>query len=156
MDEAKGEAVFEAELPDEVTQSEVPLRPRRRQGAARVIGALVATLIVVSLLLVQVWSRYRVLNLGYELAGVTAERETLLEQNRRLRIELRMLERRDRLEPVARRDLGMTYARPDQVWYVPAEVLPLPVIPASAAGLSTGVGGVEGMLVASGGDHGLD
>jgi len=104
-------------------------RKRRRRGLGKVVGALVATLVVVALLLVHVWSRYRVLNLGYELSELSQEREGLLEENRRLRIELRILTRSDRLEPLAERQLGLIRPRHDQLFYVTSQQRPLPTFP---------------------------
>ncbi len=100
--------------------------PIVRRGLGKVVGALIATLVVVALLLVHVWSRYRVLSLGYELSELTTEREQLLEENRRLRIEARVLMRADRLKPIARRQLGLIAPAPENILYVRASELPLP------------------------------
>ena len=54
-------------------------------------------------------------NLGYELSAAISQREALLEENRKLRIELRVLSRRDNLEAVAGKQLGMVTIRPEQV-----------------------------------------
>lgn len=115
------------ELYDEDEDTYVP-RVRRR-GLGKVVGALVATLVVVGLLLVHVWSRYGVIKLGYELSALSSERESLLEENRRLRIELRVLTRPDRLEPLARRQLGLARPSHDQILFVTADKLPLPSFP---------------------------
>ena len=100
--------------------------PIVKRGLGKVVGALIATLVVVALLLVHVWSRYRVISLGYELSELTTEREQLLEENRRLRIEQRVLTRTDRLEPLARRQLGLISPAPENIFYVRASELALP------------------------------
>lgn len=74
-----------------------------------------ATFIVIALLIIQVAYRHRELNLGYQLSEAISQRELLLEQNRKLRIELRVLSRRERLEPLAGKQFNMAPARPDQV-----------------------------------------
>ena len=96
------------------------------RGLGKVIGALIATLVVVGLLLVHVWSRHRVIKLGYEISELSEEREDLLEENRRLRIEYRLLTRGDRLEPLAKTRLGLAPPRPEQIIYIRADQLPLP------------------------------
>lgn len=96
-----------------------------------VLAALIATLVVVGLLLVHVWSRYRVLALGYEMSRLTQEREDLLEANRRLRLEVRVLSRADRLDPMARRQLGLIVPKAEQIIYKRAADLPLPNFPSS-------------------------
>jgi cell division protein FtsL len=84
------------------------------------VAALLATLIIVALLLFQVWSRHRVLAMGYEISEKIAEQESLLETQRRLRIEMRVLTRSDRLEPIARKQLGLITPTPEQILLVPA------------------------------------
>ena len=86
---------------------------RQRSGRLWMIAG--ATLVVIVLLLVQVYFQHRDLNLGYELGEAIARREALHEENRKLRIELRVLSRRERLEPMAGRQYGMSPVRPEQV-----------------------------------------
>ncbi len=87
-----------------------------RQRSGRLWLTVGATLIVIILLCIQVYYRHRELNLGYELSSAIAQREALLEENRKLRIELRVLSRRERLEPLAGRQLGMANIKPEQVF----------------------------------------
>lgn len=91
-----------------------------RERSGRLWLTLVATFIVIGLLLVQVYYRHRELTLGYELSAAISQREALLEENRKLRIELRVLSRRERLEPLAGRQLGMAPIKPEQVLIVHA------------------------------------
>ncbi len=70
------------------------------------------------MLLIQVRYKHRDLNLGYTLSEAISTREALLEENRKLRIELRVLSRRERLEPYATQQLGMAPIRPDQILIV--------------------------------------
>ena len=89
---------------------------RQRSGRFWLISG--ATLLVIGLLVCQVFYRHRELNLGYDLSEAISEREVLLEENRKLRIELRVLSRRERLEPLAGKQLGMSTIRPEQVLIV--------------------------------------
>lgn len=86
-----------------------------KQRSGRLWLTFGAMLIVIALLIIQVAYRHRELNLGYELSDAISQRESLLEENRKLRIELRVLSRRERLEPLAGKQLGMTTIRPEQV-----------------------------------------
>lgn len=86
-----------------------------RQRSGRLWLICGATLIVITLLIIQVYYKHRDLNLGYNLSEAISMRESLLEENRKLRIELRVLSRRERLEPYATQQLGMTTIRPDQI-----------------------------------------
>ena len=86
-----------------------------RQRSGRLWLICGATLIVITLLIIQVYYKQRDLNLGYNLSEAISTREALLEENRKLRIELRVLSRRERLEPYATQQLGMSTIRPDQI-----------------------------------------
>ena len=89
-----------------------------RQRSGRLWLTCAATFIVITLLIIQVYYRHRELNLGYELSAAISQREALIEENRKLRIELRVLSRRERLEPLAGRQLGMATIKPEQVYIV--------------------------------------
>ena len=67
-----------------------------RQRSGRLWLICGATLIVITLLIIQVYYKHRDLNLGYNLSEAISTREALLEENRKLRIELRVLSRRER------------------------------------------------------------
>ena len=89
-----------------------------RQRSGRLWLTCAATFIVITLLIIQVYYRHRELNLGYELSAAISQREAMIEENRKLRIELRVLSRRERLEPLAGRQLGMSTIKPEQVLIV--------------------------------------
>ncbi len=86
-----------------------------RQRSGRLWMTAGAMFLVIALLIIQVYYRHREVNLGYELSAAISQREALLEENRKLRIELRVLSRRDNLEAVAGKQLGMVTIRPEQV-----------------------------------------
>jgi len=68
--------------------------------------------------MVHVWSRHVLTELGYELSAEQSLRERLTGQNRALRIEISTLKSPKRLELIARRDLGLTVPKPEQVMYL--------------------------------------
>lgn len=86
-----------------------------RQRSGRLWLTCAATFILIILFIIQVYYRHRELNLGYELSAAISQREALLEENRKLRIELRVLSRRERLEPLAGKQMGMANINPEQV-----------------------------------------
>lgn len=90
------------------------LLARRPAAAAAVLGAfLVAALF-------HVWSRLAVVELGYRLAAARTAHATLLEQNRRLKLELAMLKAPGRLEEVARERFGLAAPHPSQIIHLDA------------------------------------
>ena len=86
-----------------------------RQRSGRLWLTCAATFILIILFIIQVYYRHRELNLGYELSAAISQREALLEENRKLRIELRVRSRRERLEPLAGKQMGMANINPEQV-----------------------------------------
>ncbi len=90
------------------------LRPRSKRFG-RIWLALAATLLIIGLLLAHVYYRYEVLRLGYNLTEQIAIHEKLLEQQRKLHIEIRVLSRRERLEPIAKRQYAMQVPKATQI-----------------------------------------
>lgn len=101
-----------------------------RQRSGRLWLTCGATFVVIVLLIIQVYYRHRELDLGYALSAAISQREALIEENRKLRIEWRVLSRRERLQPQAASRMGLGPIRPEQVFIVnvdkPGEMLPAP------------------------------
>jgi cell division protein FtsL len=70
-------------------------------------------LVVVTTAVAQVSLRYRIVRAGYAVGEKLAEQRALEEEGRRLRLELSLLRSPERVEKVARGDLGMV--RPEQI-----------------------------------------
>lgn len=94
-----------------------PADPRRRRPLAASVVAVAALVLVAALF--HVWSRLRVVDLGYRLAAARAAHAQLLEQNRRLSAELAALRAPRRLAETARVRLGLRPPTPDQVIHMP-------------------------------------
>ena len=86
-----------------------------KQRSSRLLLTAGAMFLVIALLIIQVYYRHREINLGYELSAAISEREALLEENRKLRIELRVQSLRENLEQKAGKQLGVSTIRNDQV-----------------------------------------
>ncbi len=78
--------------------------------------AVVDVLLAASLLFV--WSHVRTTELKYQIAKEMSLRESLLEENRKLKVEIAFLKSPQHLERVARERLGMTYPERDQVIFL--------------------------------------
>ncbi len=77
--------------------------------------ALGASLIVIAVLFVYLWSRLTVINIGYEISRANAVRTVLIEKNKRLRLELVRLRSPERIERIASKELGLTYPTNEQI-----------------------------------------
>ncbi len=87
----------------------------RVQDTLVVLGTLLITSLIVSILLLQVWNRVQVFELGYQMTELTREREALMEEQKRLRVEAVISSTTERLDKVAREDLGLRPIMPGQV-----------------------------------------
>ncbi len=75
----------------------------------------VPALFVIASSLFFVWSRIQVIQLGYEISSALKEGRSLIETNKKLRLEIATLKSYARIEKVATEDLGMSKPRSDQV-----------------------------------------
>ncbi len=76
--------------------------------------AVITTFLMALVILVYLWCRLTVVNLGYEISRLNMERKLALEENRRLKIELARLKSPQRIERIARR-VGLVYPQEDQI-----------------------------------------
>ena len=96
-----------------------------QRGTRYLITCVVVTTMVVCMLLLHIWFKYRIINVGYEMTNLTREHNRLLEEQRKLVIELRLSCRSDVIEKRARIEFQMTEPKPEQIIVIDsAEVLP--------------------------------
>ncbi len=62
-----------------------------------------------------VWSRIQVIQRGYEISNAMKEERTLIESNKKLRLEIATLKSCARIERLALEELRMAKPRPEQV-----------------------------------------
>ena len=62
-----------------------------------------------------VWQPIQVVRLGYQIEGLAGERAGLIRQQKELRLEVARLKSLRRVEEIARRQLGLTNPKPNQV-----------------------------------------
>jgi len=80
------------------------------------ISVIVIVLMAASL--VFVWSHVRMTELKYNIAKEISVKENLLEENRKLKVEIATLKSPQRVEAVAKGTFGMTYPEREQVIFL--------------------------------------
>jgi cell division protein FtsL len=79
------------------------------------LPAYIAAIIFVVFALAFVWINHEAVQVGYEISELHAEQAALIEQGREYQVELANLISLDRLERLAKEDLGMISPAPSQV-----------------------------------------
>jgi cell division protein FtsL len=77
--------------------------------------AILAAFLFVAVLLVYLWSRLMMVNIGYDISKVNLKRETLIESNRRLSIELERLRSPERIEAIAIQEFEHIHPSTEQI-----------------------------------------
>jgi cell division protein FtsL len=80
-------------------------------------------------LFLAIWANLETVRLGYQLANVSKNRETLLERKHRLEMDRAQAAALARVEPIARGTLGLVPPTLDQVILVKDAALSLPPAP---------------------------
>jgi len=76
-----------------------------------VLVSVMAVLIVFAFM----WSRLMVVNAGYEISRANSARASLMEQNKRLRLEFLRLKSPERIEKIAAGELGLMNPKSEQI-----------------------------------------
>ncbi len=71
--------------------------------------------VIMAIALVHVWSHIHMTELEYRIARELSEQEKLIEEQKRLKMELATLKSPQRIESIAREKLQMTYPEREQV-----------------------------------------
>jgi len=77
--------------------------------------ALVVALVFIGCSLFYVWSHQQIITLGYETSQTTREEQKLLQENKKLRLELAALKAPSRIERMASRELGLVNPQKEQL-----------------------------------------
>src|SRR5262249_52622412 len=102
--------VFDKRINNATVHRTVDVQQRRQYA----LLTLLATLFVVALLLYG-WQQYRWIRLGYDIVDVQKKKDDLLEYQHQLILERNTLARDDRIDSIARNELGMVLAQPGQI-----------------------------------------
>ena len=76
---------------------------------------IVVTLVLMAVALIYVWSHIHMTELEYLVAAEMSTKEKLVEEQRKLKVEIATLKSPQRLEAVAKEQLHMTYPTREQV-----------------------------------------
>lgn len=79
---------------------------------------IIIALIFMAITLVYVWFRISITKIDYRIAEEMHSGDTLLEENRKLKVEIATLKSPHRIESIARAKLGMDYPERDQVIFL--------------------------------------
>lgn len=87
----------------------------RTSGRGFLFAAANSIVIVMLFTLFYLWSRLEVISLGYEIAKANKSRAELLENNKKLKLEILSLKSPQRIEAIAVNKFGLVYPRGEQV-----------------------------------------
>ncbi|MDD5723097.1 MAG: cell division protein FtsL [Syntrophales bacterium] len=90
----------------------------KKRGGLRLLRLMLVALLFMATALVYVWFRIGITNIDYRIAGEMHRRDILLEENRKLKVEIETLKSPSRIEAIARAKLGMRYPERDQVIFL--------------------------------------
>jgi len=93
---------------------EVGLPAREMDRSLFFITLVVAAVFIVCALF-SVWAHHQVLALGYEISKANQEEQELLQENKRLRLDVAALKSPGRIEGVALKNLGFANPQKDQL-----------------------------------------
>jgi len=95
----------------------MPVAGEKNRGL-KLSHLIFVALVFMSTALVSVWFRISITNIDYQIAGEMHRRDTLLEENRKLKVEVATLKSPRRIESIAMTKLGMHYPERDQVIFL--------------------------------------
>ena len=87
----------------------------RQKNAAPLFAAIKVIIVVLLFTVFYLWSRLEVVSLGYEIAQENKERGGLMDDNKRLKLEILSLKSPQRVETIALDRLGLVYPKREQV-----------------------------------------
>ncbi|MBW2672797.1 MAG: cell division protein FtsL [Deltaproteobacteria bacterium] len=91
---------------------------RKKKSGWRLSRLIAVALIFMATALIYIWFRIGITNIDYGIAGEMHRRDVLLEENRKLKVEIATLKSPRRIEAIARTKLGMRYPERDQVVFL--------------------------------------
>ncbi len=77
--------------------------------------AVILAFVFIGCSLSYVWSHHQIIALGYEVSQAAREEQELLQENKRLRLDLAALKSPARIERMASRDLGLGAPQKEQL-----------------------------------------
>lgn len=90
----------------------------RSRSSVKYSTILTIVLVLMAASLIFVWSHVRLTELKYQIAKEISIKESLLEENGKLKVEIATLKSPQRIEKVARDKFGMSYPEREQVIFL--------------------------------------
>lgn len=87
----------------------------KQKNADPLFAAIKVIIVVLLFTVFYLWSRLEVVSLGYEIAKASDERGGLMDDNRRLKLEILSLKSPQRIETIAIDRLDLVYPKGEQV-----------------------------------------
>jgi cell division protein FtsL len=81
----------------------------------QIFVVLAVALVVIGCCLFYVWFQHQIISLGYETSEAAREEQALLQENKRLRLELASLKAPGRIERMAQHELGLVPPQKEQL-----------------------------------------
>jgi len=75
-------------------------------------------MVFMAIALIYVWFNIKITRLNYEIASEMSRRDSLMEENRRLKLERATLKSSERIEKIARTKINMSYPEKDQLVFI--------------------------------------
>jgi len=108
------EAVYKRVAISEAVKEEVKISAKGVNHHLIILAIIIAFL-VIGCSLFYVWANQQKVSLGYEISRVSQEEQDLIEENKKLRLELAVLKSPDRLEKKALQELGFVNPQNGQI-----------------------------------------
>ena len=89
--------------------------PARGIDRSLVIVTIAVAAVFIACALFSVWAHHQVVSLGYEISEANQEEQDLLQESKKLRLEVASLKSPGRIQGTALRDLGFTNPQKDQL-----------------------------------------
>lgn len=88
--------------------------PKRSKGV-KYLPLILGAFLLMGVTLVYVWSHLRMTGMEYKIAEEMTRREQLLEEQRKLKVEVATLKAPGRIEAIVKEKLQMTYPQREQI-----------------------------------------
>ncbi len=90
-------------------------RVRPKGESSSLWGAIKVIAVILLITLFYLWSRLEAVSIGYDIARENRERDELIYENKRLKLEILSLKSPGRIEAIAFNELGLVYPKGEQV-----------------------------------------
>lgn len=90
-------------------------KTKKKEGAKKFLNIVLLFLFLTASIFGCLWTRLKVVETGYKLSNLTDRLKEARETNKKLKLEIATLKSLNRIEAVAKTDLGMISPSPNQV-----------------------------------------